>query len=206
MSADSTKWVSPRESVERKQMHGGYSLGYYLPRLRGQEEKGKRRLRQSSGSWNRHWSVPSKSLDPLKISDRPGHPKLVVDYCLLHAKFLSSTCGFLGGFWNLYLPCLGALWGFVPFFRIWSQCLFLSPVFLFWSLVGARGGGWADPASSCWKWRRRAVCVCVYVCTCTLSYPQRRPPWTHGPGTPPSCCYDNHFCEDMGTKELWVWG
>lgn len=144
---------SQRECGEKKKMRGGYSLGYYLPRLRGREEKGKRRLRQSSVSWNRHWSVPSKSLDPLNISDRPGYPKLVMDLCLLHAKFLSSTCGF----WNLYLPCLGALWGFVPFFRIWSQCLFLRPVFLFWSLVGARGGRWPDPTSSCWKVKEKEL-------------------------------------------------
>lgn len=59
---------------------------------------------------------PAKSLDPWRSQTGPGHPKWVMDYFLLHAKFLSSRCRFQGGFWDLYLPCLGALWGFGPTF------------------------------------------------------------------------------------------
>ena len=81
---------------------------------------------------------PTESLDPWRsqtgLATQSGSWSI-----LLQAKFLSSTCRFQSGFWDLYLPCLDALWGLVPLFRIWS--VFFSYFFLYflWIFVAVHG-------------------------------------------------------------------
>lgn len=163
---------SQGECGERREMCGRQNRGYCLPTLRGWEEKGERRLRQSSGSWNRHWRVHYKSLDPLKIQTDPITWSwwwtifcFVPNFSPARANSKKDS--------RIYICHILMPFGVLSHFQnLTTASLFNASLLSISPDRGCGGGSGAYPASSCWKVKKE-VYVCVHAWA--LSHPSEAP-------------------------------